>query len=200
MHIERVDFHFTPPDLHGKCKIVPHIPATTRGPWAPIGSPVTPKVRSTPTNSLVRKLNSWLSLIMTADRGKSRNRRELVALLFALCFAAGTALAAPAADATDQFYDPEAVQTIHLEIKAEDLDRLHRALPQRIYVAFTGIQPMVVGLIYRRTWTSGSPKTPSAECRYWMAGMQPGLSLDTLTVFAMPCSLPRGVPVALPAR
>jgi hypothetical protein len=71
---------------------------------------------------------------MTADRGKSRNRRELVALLFALCFAAGTALAAPAADVTDQFYDPEAVQTIHLEIKAEDLDRLHRALPQRICV------------------------------------------------------------------
>lgn len=93
-----------------------------------------PKVRSTPTNSLVRKLNAWLNLIMTADRGESRNRRELVALLFALCFAAGTALAAPAADATDQFYDPEAVQTIHLEIKAEDLDRLHRALPQRIYV------------------------------------------------------------------
>lgn len=39
-----------------------------------------------------------------------------------------------AAEVSDRFYDPATVQTIHLEIKPEDLDRLHRALPQRIYV------------------------------------------------------------------
>ena len=44
------------------------------------------------------------------------------------------ASAAPAPDATDRFYDPAVVQTIDLEIKPEDLDRLDRALPRRIYV------------------------------------------------------------------
>ena len=34
-----------------------------------------------------------------------------------------------AQDAADRFYDPEAVQTIRLEIKPEDLNRLQRALP-----------------------------------------------------------------------
>ena len=44
---------------------------------------------------------------------------------------------APPPDATDRFYDPAALQTIHLEIKPEDLDRLNRALPRRIYVPGT---------------------------------------------------------------
>ena len=59
------------------------------------------------------------------------------ALLFALCLLPGSASAAPAPDATDRFYDPESVQTIHLEIKGEDLDRLRRALPRRISVPGT---------------------------------------------------------------
>jgi hypothetical protein len=44
---------------------------------------------------------------------------------------------APPGDATDQFYDPGVLQTIHLEVKPEELDRLHRALPQRIFVPAT---------------------------------------------------------------
>ena len=39
-----------------------------------------------------------------------------------------------AATVSDQFYDPNAVQTIRLEIKPENLNRMHHALPQRIYV------------------------------------------------------------------
>jgi hypothetical protein len=39
-----------------------------------------------------------------------------------------------AADVTGQFYDPGSVQTIHLEIKSEDLERMQRALPKRITV------------------------------------------------------------------
>lgn len=58
------------------------------------------------------------------------------ALLFVHGFLVGSVPAAPA-DATDPFYDPESVQQIHLEIKPEDLDRLHRALPRRISVPGT---------------------------------------------------------------
>lgn len=59
------------------------------------------------------------------------------ALLCALRLLAGPAAAASATDATDRFYEPDSVQTIHLEIKPEDVDRLQRALPQRIYVPGT---------------------------------------------------------------
>jgi len=55
-------------------------------------------------------------------------------LLFALRLAETSALAASATDVTDRFYYPEVVQKVHLEIKLDDLDRMHRALPQRIYV------------------------------------------------------------------
>jgi hypothetical protein len=44
---------------------------------------------------------------------------------------------AEAPDATERFYDPASVQTIQLEIKSEDLDRLQRALPKRITVPGT---------------------------------------------------------------
>lgn len=57
-----------------------------------------------------------------------------VSLLLALSLAGGSAAPATAADATERFDDPEVVQKVHLEIKLEDLDRLHRSLPQRIYV------------------------------------------------------------------
>jgi len=62
-------------------------------------------------------------------------RSVLVAL--ALRLAVEFASAAPTADPTDGFYDPETVQTIHLDIKAQDLERMHRALPQRICVPGT---------------------------------------------------------------
>jgi spore coat protein CotH len=58
----------------------------------------------------------------------------VVLVLLALLVRPLPVFASPAPDASDGFYDPEVVQTIHLEIKAEDLDRLDRALPQRIYV------------------------------------------------------------------
>jgi spore coat protein CotH len=60
-----------------------------------------------------------------------------VARLFAFCILGSRAIDALAGDASDRFYDPVVVQTIHLEIKPEDLDRMHRALPQRIYVPAT---------------------------------------------------------------
>jgi len=57
------------------------------------------------------------------------------ALLAAFCILDWpVAASAAAAGDSDRFYNPEVVQTIHLEIKPEDLDRLHRALPQRICV------------------------------------------------------------------
>ena len=57
-----------------------------------------------------------------------------VPLLWALRLAEASAAAATAADVTERFYDPEVVQKVHLEINPDDLDRLHRALPRRIYV------------------------------------------------------------------
>ena len=60
-----------------------------------------------------------------------------VPLALALRLVVVIASAAPAADPTDGFYDPETVQTIHLDIKAQDLERMHRALPQRICVPGT---------------------------------------------------------------
>ena len=65
------------------------------------------------------------------------HRLRWLALLFALRLLSGSVAAAPEPDATDRFYDPESVQTIHLEIKSEDLDRLQRALPRRISVPGT---------------------------------------------------------------
>src|SRR5204862_4940036 len=59
------------------------------------------------------------------------------ALLLILAFWAGGAAGGRAADASEAFYDPEVVQKIRLEIKPEDLDRLHRALPRRIFVPAT---------------------------------------------------------------
>jgi hypothetical protein len=60
-----------------------------------------------------------------------------VLLPLALRLVVGMASAAPAMDPTDGFYDPETLQTIHLQIKPEDLERLHRALPERICVPGT---------------------------------------------------------------
>jgi hypothetical protein len=57
-----------------------------------------------------------------------------LALLVAFFILQWPAKGAPAVDSSDRFYDPSVVQTIHLEIKPEDLDRLLRALPQRIAV------------------------------------------------------------------
>jgi hypothetical protein len=85
------------------------------------------------------------------------------ALFVVLPFWLGVAMAASAGDATDLFYDPESVQTIHLEIKPEDLDRMKRALPQRIQVpaAFRchGQTLDYVGVRYKGNSSSG-PDSP----------------------------------------
>ena len=60
---------------------------------------------------------------------------------------------------TDQFFDREVVQEVHLEVKLDDLDRLHRALPTRICVPGVFrwdnqvIQP--VGVRYKGNSSSG---------------------------------------------
>jgi len=61
-------------------------------------------------------------------------RLRWVALLPALFSVGVDTPVAAATNATDQFYGPEVVQTVHLEINPEDLGRMHQALPRRIYV------------------------------------------------------------------
>ncbi|MDB6175146.1 MAG: hypothetical protein JWL59_4457 [Chthoniobacteraceae bacterium] len=58
-------------------------------------------------------------------------------VLFAFCFHAAPAGAGSLTEAADYFYEPKSVQTIHLEVKPDDLDRLRRALPRRIHVPCT---------------------------------------------------------------
>lgn len=85
-----------------------------------------------------------------------------VIFLALLCWAATVVVAAPQ-EVTSLFYDPEVVQTIHLEIKPEDLDRLHRALPQRIHVPATfrwdDVALYPVGVRYKGN-SSSSPDSP----------------------------------------
>jgi len=92
-----------------------------------------------------------------------------VALFFSLFFLAPPVLAASAADAADPFYDPDSVQTIQLEIKSEDLERLHRALPERIYVPGTfrwnNQTVQTVGVRYKGN-SSSSPDSPHK--RSWL--------------------------------
>ncbi len=63
----------------------------------------------------------------------------------------------------DHFYDPVVVQTIRLEVSAEDVDRLQRALPRRIYVPGTfrwndqSVYP--VGIRYKGN-SSSAPESP----------------------------------------
>ncbi len=100
-------------------------------------------------------MNSWIRTCPC--------RLRWVGLLFVLPSLGGPVAAAPAADATDRFYDPDSVQEIHLEIKPEDLDRLHRALPRRVVVPGTfrwkdqTLQP--VGIRYKGN-SSSSPDSP----------------------------------------
>jgi spore coat protein CotH len=87
----------------------------------------------------------------------------LGALLGALGLASAVVAAAPAADPTEKFFHPDSVQQIYLEVKPEDLDRLHRALPRRISVPGTfrwndqSLQQ--VGVRYRGN-SSSSPDAP----------------------------------------
>ena len=75
----------------------------------------------------------------------------------------GAVVAAPAPDAADRFFDPAVLQTIRIEVKPEDLDRLHRALPERISVpaAFRWNDQVFepVGLRYKGN-SSSAPQSP----------------------------------------
>jgi spore coat protein H len=92
------------------------------------------------------------------------NRRCWLAVLMALRLtAASTEAVSRPDDATERFYNPDSVQKIRLEIKAEDLDRLRRALPQRITVpgTFRWNEQMVenVGVRYKGN-SSSDPNSP----------------------------------------
>jgi hypothetical protein len=84
-------------------------------------------------------------------------------LLCVLLFCPTSGRAAPAPHPTDQFYDPPSVQTIELEIKAEDLERLQRELPRRISVPGTfrwnGQTIKHVGIRYK----GNSSSSPNAQ-------------------------------------
>lgn len=74
-----------------------------------------------------------------------------------------TLAVSPGGDTADRFYDPETVQTIHLEITADNLDRMHRGLPQRVFVPGTFrwndhvLYP--VGIRYKGN-SSSAPESP----------------------------------------
>jgi len=71
-------------------------------------------------------------------RAQRLQRLALLPLLLVLCrLPILAAAAAETPDLTERFYDPALVQTIKLEIKSEELERLQRALPQRITVTGT---------------------------------------------------------------
>jgi hypothetical protein len=97
-------------------------------------------------------------------------RGTLFAALFcSLFFLAPPHLVAFAVDAADAFYDPDSVQTIQLEIKAEDLERLRRALPERIYVPgnFRWNNQTVQNVGVRYKGNSSSSPDPSHK-RSWL--------------------------------
>ncbi len=75
----------------------------------------------------------------------------------------GVAIAARGGEVTDRFYDAESVQVIHLEIKAEDLDRMQRSLPRRIDVPamfrWNGQTLEAVGVRYKGN-SSSHPDSP----------------------------------------
>jgi hypothetical protein len=95
--------------------------------------------------------------------GSRSQAADCVALFLALLCGTVSIKAAEPQPSTDQFYDPDVVQAIHLEIKTDDLDRLRRALPKRIYVPATfrwnetTLSP--VGVRYKGN-SSSAPESP----------------------------------------
>ena len=86
-----------------------------------------------------------------------------VVLVALFLVATRPAAAAQREDLAGGFYDPEVVQTVHLEITPEDLDRLQRALPRRIYVPGTfrwkDVTLSPVGIRYKGN-SSSAPDSP----------------------------------------
>lgn len=89
--------------------------------------------------------------------------RRWPAVLAVLLWLASPGVMSAAQAATSLFYDPEVVQTIRLEIQREDLDRLQRALPERIYVPGTfrwnDVALYPVGIRYKGN-SSSHPDSP----------------------------------------
>ncbi|MDP6337591.1 MAG: hypothetical protein QF562_03435, partial [Verrucomicrobiota bacterium] len=54
-----------------------------------------------------------------------------------LCLNAGLAVLQSAEPSADKFYRRDSVQTIHLTISEVNLQKMHDALPERIYVQGT---------------------------------------------------------------
>ena len=103
------------------------------------------------------------------NRPKRMNLMDLIsirrwpAMLAVLLWWASLGEMAADQEATSLFYDPEVVQTIRLEIQPEDLDRLQRALPERIYVPGTfrwnDVALYPVGVRYKGN-SSSHPDSP----------------------------------------
>lgn len=67
----------------------------------------------------------------------SRRQELFPPLVLMMLLSAACTIAAAPVDPTDAFYQPAAVQTIHLEVQPADLERMRRALPERISVPGT---------------------------------------------------------------
>jgi len=86
-----------------------------------------------------------------------------LALGFLLGLFEGSVLAGAPSAGADRFYDTESVQTVHLEVAAEDLAKMQHALPKRIYApaTFRWNDQVVesVGLRYKGD-SSSMPESP----------------------------------------
>ena len=93
----------------------------------------------------------------------SQGTARVVVLLALFLVSTRPAAGAGREDVANKFYDPEVIQTIHLEIAPEDLDRLNRALPRRIHVPGTfrwnDVTLSTVGVGYRGN-SSSAPDSP----------------------------------------
>jgi spore coat protein H len=96
-------------------------------------------------------------------RAASKSSSPLLVWLFAFIFLGRPVTILHAVDVSERFYNPNQVQTIHLEIQPEDLDRMSRALPQRICVPgvfrWNGQSITNVGVRYKGN-SSSSPASP----------------------------------------
>ncbi|HOY58851.1 MAG TPA: CotH kinase family protein [Verrucomicrobiota bacterium] len=88
---------------------------------------------------------------------------RIEAIVLGAVYLALTVTGATPSEVAEQFYDAQVVQTIRLEVQPEDLDRLQRALPERIYVPGTfrwnDVALYPVGIRYRGN-SSSQPDSP----------------------------------------
>lgn len=91
--------------------------------------------------------------------GRGHGALAAVALLLGLC----RAVSAEREGGADRFFDPSILQTIHLDIGRQDLDRMRQALPRRISVPGTfrwnDVTVRNVGVRYKGN-SSSAPDSP----------------------------------------